>query len=400
VRASATYLLLAFLFFLKTSANAQYIPISPEAEVSILTIGPGAELYDKFGHSAFRIKDPVNGYDIVYNYGTYDFNTPNFYTKFARGQLLYELSTNTFENFLWRYKSQNRWVKEQVLQLTYSQKEAVFNYLQNNAKEENKKYKYDFFFDNCATKIRDVLKEVLGDTITYTDDFIEEPMTFRQLIQKNVHANSWGSLGMDVAIGAITDTEASAWEHQFLPDYVFEATAVATLKKDGDELPLVDETNVLYESTPQKEKKNFLTSPFFIFSVLGLLILGVTARDYKNKARSRVLDATLLFVTGLAGLILCFLWFGTDHTATANNYNLLWAFPFSLPIAFALAKKAPKIWVRRYVIFLILLLILLTIHWITGVQEFAIGLLPFFIALAVRYIYVVLYLGKKAGKEV
>ncbi|NND64017.1 MAG: DUF4105 domain-containing protein, partial [Flavobacteriaceae bacterium] len=174
-------------------------------EVSILTIGPGANLYDKFGHSAFRVADKNNGVDYVFNYGTYDFNTPNFYTKFAQGKLLYSLSVETFDNFYARYVAENRWVKEQKLNLTVDQEIEVFNFLKNNSLPENRKYKYDFFYDNCATKMRDVLVEVLGTKIKYQDSLPFEPKSFRELIQQNVYYNSWGSLGMDVGIGAVTD---------------------------------------------------------------------------------------------------------------------------------------------------------------------------------------------------
>lgn len=391
-------LLLLFSFFLlKTSLFAQYVPVSEATEISILTVGPGDALYDKFGHSAYRVKDQELGYDIVYNYGTYDFDTPNFYTKFAQGKLLYELSFYNYDLFLASYKRQNRWIKEQVLNLSPSDKEAVFNFLQNNAKEENKSYKYDFFYDNCATRIRDVLKEVLGERLQYNDSFVEEQFTFRELIQKNVHCNSWGSLGMDVAIGAVTDRDATAWEYQFLPDYIFEAAATAQIDINGTPQSLVKETNFLYKNKPVKEARNYLVSPLFIFSLIGLLILWVTYRDLKNETRSRYLDAVILFSTGIIGIILALLWFATDHSATANNYNLLWAFPFSILITRAIAKRNPKAWVSRYIIFLLLLLLLMTIHWITGVQEFAIGFLPLFMALAIRYIYVVYYLKRKTS---
>ncbi|MDT0556059.1 DUF4105 domain-containing protein [Patiriisocius hiemis] len=386
--------LLFFLFVLNFS-QAQYIPISESAEVSIITIGPGQQLYDKFGHSAFRVKDVATGFDIVYNYGTYDFSTPNFYTKFARGKLLYQLSERNFQPFLESYKRQNRWVKEQVLDLTYLDKETLFNYLQNNAKPENASYKYDFFFDNCATKIRDVLVEVLGSKISYTDSFIEDPYTFRQLIQKNVKANSWGSLGMDVAIGSITDRTANAWQHQFLPNYVFEAAAVATIKKNNNTIPLVKETKTLFKNSQTRTATNFFTSPVFVFSILSLIMLVVTFLDYKKNRRSRYLDSILFFTTGVIGVILALLWFGTDHTATANNYNLLWAFPFTILFFVAIGKKKPKKWLQRYLIFLLLLMTLLFIHWFTSVQEFSIGFLPLYIALIIRYIYVVVYIKKQ-----
>ncbi len=376
-----------FLFFLlKISAIAQYIPLSQSAEVSILTIGPGDNLYDSFGHSAFYIQDPERGIDAIYNYGVYDWNVPNFYLKFARGQLLYKLEGVQAQPFLENYKEQNRWIQQQILNLSYTEKQAIFTFLNNNLKPENRNYKYDFFYDNCATKIRDVLVSVLGTDLHYTDEFIAENKTFRHLIQQNVHWNSWGSLGMDVAIGAVTDVKADSWEYQFLPDYVFKAAATARIK-NGETIPLVKSTQSLFESSRTPKTPNFITSPLFVFLLIGLLIIGITVRDSKRNKRSNVLDAILFGTTGVIGILLSLLWFATDHSATANNYNLLWAFPFSVFVAYAVSKKQPKKWVRRYVIFLLLLLVLLTMHWFTGVQEFAYGFIPLFVALTVRYLY-------------
>lgn len=366
---------------------AQFIPLSENAEVSILTIGPGDNLYDKFGHSAYRVHDPDRGFDAIYNYGVYDWDTPNFYLKFARGKLLYKLEGVQAQPFISSYKEQNRWIEQQTLKLTYAEKQAVFTFLNNNLKPENKYYKYDFFYDNCATKIRDVLVEVLGNDLTYADAFIAENKTFRNLIRQNVHWNSWGSLGMDVAIGAVTDVKASSWEYQFLPDYIFKAAATATIKRDSELEPLVKDTQTLYESTRKTTSPTFITSPLFVFLMLGLLIIGVTLRDIKRNRRSKGLDVAIFSITGTIGILLSLLWFATDHSATANNYNLLWAFPFSVLIAYGVSKKHPKVWVRRYVIFLVLLLVLLTMHWFTGVQEFAYGFIPLFVALAVRYLY-------------
>ena len=387
------YLFILVLFF-NSEVNAQQLSLSEEAEISIITIGPGPYLYDKFGHSAFRISDPTNQLDAVYNYGSYDFNTPNFYTKFARGKLLYQLVVNPYEPFLNHYKNQNRWVKEQLLNLNRSEKLALFSFLRNNAKPENRDYLYDFLYDNCATKIRDVLKEVVGENLAYNSDFVSEAYSFRELIQKNVQANSWGSLGMDVAIGAVTDRQASAWEYQFLPNYVYEAAATATIDRKGQILPLVTQTNVLYEHSPEVEVKNFFRSPLFVFGILGLMILFMTYRDFKANKRSRYLDALLFCITGLIGLFLALLWWGTDHSTTVNNYNLLWAFPFSLLVSFGVARSKPKAWVRRYVVFLLLMFVLLIIHWISGVQSFAIGFIPLFLALVVRYFYVQWYLKR------
>lgn len=380
---------LLFLLFTISVANlqAQEIPLSESAEVSVITIGPGAELYDKFGHSAFRVKDVARGLDIVYNYGTYDFDTPNFYLKFAQGKLLYKVSEGNFQGFLQSYKRQNRWVKEQVLNLQPNEKQALFNFLRNNAKPENAKYRYDFFFDNCATKIRDVLKEVLGESLVYTDDFVTEQYTFRELIQKNVHWNSWGSLGMDMAIGAVVDREASPWEYQFLPDYVFEAAAEATLTTPTSK-PLVKKSNTIFENQPKDDTPGFFMSPLFVFGILGLLLLWGTYRDYRKGKRTKWIDFVVFLLTGLLGVFLCLLWFGTEHSTTVNNYNLLWAFPFNVIFAFLITRSTPKKWLYNYVFFLILMLLLLTVHWVGGVQTFAPAFIPLFIGLAVRYIYV------------
>jgi hypothetical protein len=379
--------LLFSFFLLNLTAVAQYIPLSPSAEVSILTIGPGDNLYDKFGHSAFYVQDPESGIAAIYNYGVYDWNTPNFYLKFAQGKLLYKLEGVQAQSFLENYKEQNRWIQQQLLNLSYAEKQAVFTFLNNNLKPENKYYIYDFFYDNCATKIRDVLVSVLGKDVQYSDGFSAENKTFRDLIQQNVHWNSWGSLGMDVAIGAVTDIKANSWQYQFLPDYVFKAAATATIN-NGERIPLVKSTQSLFESSRQPTSPAFITSPLFVFLLLGLLIIGITIRDIKRNKRSRGLDVAIFASTGVIGVFLCLLWFATDHSATANNYNILWAFPFSLLVTYAIGKKNPKVWVRRYVIFLLLLFVLILIHWFTGVQKFAYGFIPLFVALAVRYLYV------------
>jgi hypothetical protein len=384
-------LLTLFLCFFSVSVDAQYVSLSESSEVSILTIGPGAQLYDKFGHSAFRIQDSVQGIDVVYNYGVYDFETPNFYTKFAQGKLLYKLVVNSYAPFSESYIRQNRWIKEQILDLSDTEKQEIFNFLQNNAKPENMFYKYDFFYDNCATKIRDVLVTVLGDDLVYQNKIAPEGKTFRELIQQNVYSNSWGSLGMDVAIGAVVDKKATAWEYQFLPDYVFEGAAHATLNN----APLIKETVVLHNNIPKEEKRNFFSSPLYVFGLLSVLILWVTWKDFRTKDRSRYLDSILFFVTGLIGVFLLLLWTATDHTATANNYNMLWAFPLNLFLIWAIGKSKPKRWLARYVFFLILLFGLLGIHWITGVQVFAAGFIPLFIVLILRYLYVFYFLKKQ-----
>lgn len=383
------------LFLLSSFVGiSQLNTIAEDAEISIITIGPGDMLYDSFGHNAIRVSDPSNGKDLVFNYGTFDFNTPNFYIKFGRGKLPYALSVRPYQSFKRNYIAERRWIKEQKLDLTYGEKVGIFNFLLNNAQPENREYRYDFFFDNCATRIRDVLVASLGEKLAYNDTaYVPTRYTFRELIQQRLDWNTWGSVGIDIALGAVIDKKATPWEHQYLPDYTFDAIKTAKVTRNGETKPLVKNTISSNEAGARAASSSFFMSPFFIFLLLSLGILYITFKDAKKQQRTPWLDGTIFLVTGVVGMLLLPLWVGTDHTATANNYNLLWGFPLNLLFFVLIWKKTPKKWLRRYVFLLLLMLVLLSIHWITGVQVFALALLPLLIALFVRYVYVVGFLS-------
>ena len=388
--------LLTLIFLLSYfTALTQINTLAKDAEISIITIGPGKQLYDSFGHNAIRVSDPSNGKDLAFNYGTFDFNTPNFYIKFGQGKLPYALSVSTYDGFLRNYIAEKRWIKQQKLDLTYGEKIAIFEFLLNNAQPSNREYQYDFFLDNCATRIRDVLAVNLGSKLSYQDkQYAPFLYSFRELIQQRLHWNSWGSLGIDIALGAVIDRTANPWEHQFLPDYVFESLKSATITRNNKTSALIKKETTINNPGPRARNTAFLLSPFFVFLILALGIVYRTLRDSKQQKRSQWLDTVLFFVTGIVGVLLLVLWFATDHTATINNYNILWAFPVNLIFCTLLSKKTPKKWLSRYLSFLIILLILLVMHWCTGVQVFAGALLPLLIALFIRYVYVIRYLKK------
>lgn len=389
--------------------------LSDQATISILTVGPGTALYDRFGHSAFRVKDSVNNIDWTFNYGTYDFNAPNFYGKFVQGQLLYSLSAGYFQGFINYYQKQNRSVREQVLNLDQEQKARLFSFLMWNAEPANKDYRYDFFYDNCATRIRDVLVSNLGNQLDYTAGFDPAPMSFRQLIQGQVPYNDWGSLGMDIAIGAVVDVPATPWQFQFLPKYVAQAHAEATIKTAEGIKPLIKSDVMLFsperfeassdkietakndragvegvEAVPVESHVGvlgFLTSPLFFMSILGLGLMLISWRDYKRAKRCVLTDRIIWGTTGIIGVLLVLLWFGTDHLATKMNYNLLWAMPTSLLVWGLSFNKSSMRWLANYQLFLILMLVLMIMHQFTGVQSFAPTLWPFIAGLLVRFIY-------------
>lgn len=381
--------LFLFLFLCIKITSAQQNTLSEQAEISVLTIDPGTSLNDAFGHSAFRIKDPTNGTDLVFNYGVYDFETPNFYMKFAQGKLNYLIGLNYYEDFFEAYLAQNRTIKEQILNLSATEKQKLFDYLLNNYKPENRGYLYEFFYDNCATKIKDVVNTSLNNNLVFNKPENFKDQTFRSLIYGNVNKNSWGSFGIDLALGSVIDRKAKTEDHMFLPENIYKFFEVATIK--GSDKPLVKESNVLFKQTDTPVTTSFLTSPLFVFGILGIFILFITYKDFKNKKRSVWLDVTLFSFTGLVGILILLLWFATDHTGTHQNYNLLWAFVLNIFVIGQLFKQQASGWFIKYLKLLVILLCLLTLHWTMGVQVFAIGLIPFLIALFVRYIYLIKY---------
>lgn len=377
------FLLLLCLFSFQISVSQT---LSPTAEISVLTIGPGTSLNDSFGHSGFRIKDKAQGLDIVFGYGQYDFDAPNFYLKFAQGKLNYLISKDDFNDFYRVYVYFNRSIKEQILNLNTEQKQKLYTYLLNNYKPENRAYLYDFFYDNCATKIRDVANSALNNGISFQKPDDYQAQTFRTLIQNNLYQNSWGSLGIDIALGSVIDREASPEEQMFLPENIHRFFSKATLQ-NGE--PLVSNGVTLYAEKEKNKISNLWSSPLTIMSLIALGILWLTYSDYKKKRRTKWLDLILFAITGLVGIFLLLLWFATDHSATAHNYNLLWAFALNVFVIGQLSRKQPKLWFSKYLKFLIIMLCLLVFHWLVGVQVFAMTLIPLLLALAVRYVFLV-----------
>lgn len=384
-------LLISLFLLVSQLVIGQVEYLSPKAEISVLTIAPGASLNDAFGHSGFRVKD-TTGLDVVFNYGVYDFEAPYFYLKFAQGKLDYLIGANYFKDFYNNYVEENRSIEEQVLNLSQKEKQALYNFLLNNYKPENRRYKYDFFYDNCATKIKDVVLLNVSQPVTFNNPKDYEPKTFRTLIQDHLEWNSWGSLGIDIALGAIIDKQAAPEEQMFLPENIARYFEVATV---GSNRPLVESQEVIFQEQDAPQAKDFW-SPLVVLGILSVLILWITYLDYRKLKRSKWLDVILFGATGFIGIFLLLLWFATDHTATANNYNLLWASPINLWIAFIINKKNVKAWVKKYLKLLLVLLCLMIVHWTTGVQVFALTLIPLLLALIVRYVFLISQLNKTA----
>lgn len=383
-------LAITFLFFAGLVYGQQkYTQLSPQAEINLITIGPGQLLNDSFGHNAVHVRDASHNIDAVFNYGTFDFDTPNFYLKFARGQLPYSVGMNSYDDFEYSYKVQQRWIVSQKLNVSQAEKQEIFEFLVNNSREENKYYSYDFFYDNCSTRPFYIIKNLVsGIEMDYSHQ--EDRLTHRDLIHQYVPWNTWGSLGIDVALGSVIDRPATSEEYLFLPNELMYAFAEAQIKTPTGSKPLIKETETVFTpAVTHYYTTAFLVSPFFILSLIAIAILYKTYTDYKDSKKISFIDAAILLSTGIIGVLLTFLWLGTDHTATAWNYNLLWGFPFHILAAFVVTKSNPPQWIFPYMKLATILMCLLFFHWIVGVQDYALALLPLLIAITVRYWYII-----------
>ena len=379
------YILLFFFFAFIKSYNSQ-VNLSVYSEVSLITAGPGTELFEAFGHSAIRIKDPVLQIDLIYNYGMFDFKAPNFYSNFTKGKLLYSLGRYNFEYFLESYKRDKRWVKQQVLNLTQQEKQTFFSYLENNVLPENATYFYDPYFNNCATKLRDITVSILGDKVVFIDENIEKNQSFRQLMNKEIHWNTWGNFGINLALGSKLDQKATSEQYMYLPKYVYAIFKDSQLFIKNQPENIILREDVLLDFEEQKQEISIL-NPFLIFSILSLIGIFITFSDYKKEKRSKWLDFTILFTTGVAGILVVFLWFFTDHSTAPNNFNFLWAFAPNLIIAFLMLKKNQQKWMKFYFIFSLVLLINIPILWISEVQLFPVAVIPILMLLVIRYLF-------------
>lgn len=375
-------LLFVLLCFVTINTFAQKIQLSQQAEISVITCGPTQrELYSAFGHSAFRVHDPLNNMDDVYNYGIFDFDQPNFYLNFARGYLYYKLAAYDYPRFRDQYIYYNRYVHEQVLNLSSEQKQKMFEYLQWNAKPENEFYRYDYFYNNCATKLRDIVASNFGDSVKFDGSYITTDYTIRDLTDIYLEHQPWGDLGIDICLGLPMDKVATPYEYMFLPDYIESGFDHATINHNGAMVPLVKTKNITYEARPQDISSSPI-HPWVVFIGFAVIAIALSVFDLRRKKLSAWFDVILFGVTGVLGLLLLFLWLATDHAAAARNMNLLWALPTNVVAAVAFIRN-PK-WLEKYFLVVAIISALLLVTWIVLPQELNRFLIPFVVAILAR----------------
>ncbi len=374
-------LLFTFLLFTFYFSPAQ--TESCGIRISLLTCTPGTELYSTFGHSALRVTDSVNNKDLVFNYGTFDFYDPGFNKKFVQGKLLYFVSIDSLSSFVEEYDYYKRGITEQAVNISCIEKQRMVAALFENAKEENKYYRYDFNYDNCTTRLRDMLEKAAGKQIE-TKNILPKPgTTFRHLIHTYLDrgGQQWSKLGIDILLGNPMDKKVTNREAMFLPDYLLMAFDSSALNGK----PVVSEKKILLNYFDEYKTKIGIT-PFIVFGILFLVIATLSILRMKGwKTVLIIFDFFFFFTLGALGILILFMWFGTDHAMCKNNFNLLWALPIHLPIAFMLFNK--KNWVNSYFRFIFFYTIALLLAWFFLPQQFNTATLPIVGIILIRSFY-------------
>ena len=339
--------------------------LSPSAKVSLLTIGPGEELYSSFGHSSLWISDPATGLDRNYNYGSFNFKTDNFYVKFLRGKLPYQIAVYSLALEMPYWQAENRSITEQELNLSLAQKQRLCDLLETNYLPQNREYAYKFFYDNCSTRLRDMLQAACSDSLQFSNQTVAkngDTRSYRDWMNDYLKAKPWARLGMNIAIGLPSDRHATPAEEMYLPNNLKDQTAKAKL---GNSLLAKQEQKLFEARAPEKEP--FWTvfyTPSAVFAYLFFLIMWLTIK--KPTVSLARFDKLFFGFIGFCGCFVLLLWVGTDHGVTNWNQNLLWLMPLHLPFAFMLGKPKFDAILRPYVLTCLVLCMLAFVACIIG----------------------------------
>lgn len=378
-----TFLLIFFPFW--AFSNSLNLSENIEStEISVLTCDPGTQIYSLFGHSALRIKNPVNGHDLVVNWGLFEFSESQFQFgyDFAKGRLKYYMGIQLMSNFMIEYRRAKRGVREQVLNLSDQEKYQIIQLLEENYKPENRKYKYEFFYDNCSSRLRDIIKKVFNENINFYQSPKSNKFTFRETIHKYLESFPWLKLGIDLVLGKKIDVLVSNEKLMFLPLNVEQIFDQSLVENNGAKKNLIKSKNTLVESF---ENKNELSN----IGIYSWILLGITLVliVFKLEKALGFWSSLNLFIVGLLGIILVFMWIGTDHNATKMNFNLLWASPFHFILIYSLIKGSWNNFTYWYLILSLLLIFTTILFWFTLTQEFNSFVKPIILELVIIYYY-------------
>ena len=342
------YIVLTFILsVVNATVGAQSMTNPDRIQISLLTCSPGKEVWAQYGHTAIRYYDKESGEDLAINYGIFSLDQTYFIPRFVLGMTDYRMGVQPMDMFLAQYSYEGRGVIEQVLNLSAEDKEVIYKALQENMKPENVVYRYNYFFDNCTTRARDMLVNHLHGKVVYPP--AEEDATFRSMIHKWNNKYEWTQFGEDLLLGVNADRKTTKSEQQFLPE---------NLRSDFDKAryngkPLVKETNVLLDAETEVVEPVFPLSPLSIALIFAVISLVMMLFSYRRQQVYWAWDLALMLTSGLMGIIF-FVMIFSQHPCVSLNFILLFFNPLPLFFLYSTIKKKKVIWWKIWGVLIIL----------------------------------------------
>lgn len=375
-------------------------------QVSLITCGPGVEVYNQFGHTAIRMKNVSRNIDLIYNYGIFSFNTPNFVLRFTLGKTDYLLGIQAYQDFVDWYAYCNRDVREQVLNLSIEEKNTLIGLLNENYKPQNRTYRYNFFYDNCATRPRDLIEKCLQSKLQYADDMTTTStgQSFRSIVHEFTANNSWSQFGIDLCLGSEADKPISRRAMMFIPLYLEKYFDKATIlphernnnfsreknknlvgEKSNGTYPLITESKQLV-TIPEADKVQEDTpfTPFRCATFMFIVTTVLTIYEIRSRKSMWGFDLILFTAAGIAGCMLAFLATFSEHPTVSPNYLLFLFQPLHLLLLPWFIKKVKKMQRSSYLVVLTIELLLFIVLWAIIPQKFPLAVLPLALCLLVR----------------
>jgi hypothetical protein len=403
----AIFALLAALSHVQLFAEKDYA-LSELAQVSLITQDPGKEVYLAFGHSAIRVRDPLNGFDVLFNYGVFSASSlddPLFIPRFVYGELDYMVYPFQFDSEIqYDLETQNRVWYEQTLNLTRDEIDTLYRFLAWNVLPENRVYRYDFIKDNCSTRVIDALQKCTGNAIDYErNSFYTSGKTYRSLIDEKLEHRPFWNLAINIGLGSESDKQIDAKQSMYIPSYMMDIFDSATIRHGNVIEPLVKKKSIVlappapanYDS-PDTSMNGILWPLFAV--VLALTIFQIARSKKKgigDTLPERIADTTLVFLFGALGCVVFFMSVISTHTATKGNFNMLWLLPTNIAMAFTLLSKNKSRWQEYYWIVAALLCLVSLPPLKIFPQNIHADVMPLQLILATRFIRAAL---RKSGR--
>ncbi|MGI6242602.1 MAG: DUF4105 domain-containing protein [Prevotella sp.] len=314
-------------------------------EISLLTCSPGTEVWSLYGHTAIRIQDLKNNEDVVVNYGLFDYQQDNFILRFVFGLTDYQVGISPYRLFLLEYAREGRSVVQQTLHLSDEEKVAIINALTDNLQPINRVYRYNFFYDNCTTRARDMITDHLQGKVEYAMD-LETRRSYREMIHQWNASHRWASFGCDLLLGLKADFKTDFAHQQFLPNTLqIDFDHANVVLPEGEKYALVDSTTEVLRANPDNVKTStgiwdYIT-PTILFFSLSIIVLLITIYEFVRRKTFWLLDVILLTLDGLAGLVL-FVMIFSQHPTVSLNLQILLLNPLSIVFVYPVVNQEVK----------------------------------------------------------